>query len=332
MLRFALFGAGRIGRMHAAELAAHPDAELSYIYDVYDSAARETAYKHGAKVAADVATALNDAAVDAVLIASPTDTHVDLITRAARAGKAILCEKPIDLDIDRVNACREEIASCDVPIQIGFNRRYDPSHRSAREAVGNGEVGRVEEVIITSRDPGLAPIEILRTSGGLFRDMMIHDFDMARFILGEEPVELVAMGSVLVDPRVAELDDVDTAMVIMTTASGALCHINCSRRCVYGYDQRVEVFGDKGMVLSANPTATTLERYSASATQAREPLLNFFIERYAQAYRHQLDDFIAAVEQSRTPAVTFEDGRRALILADAAGVALKTGRSVKLEF
>ena len=328
MVGFALLGAGRIGRMHADNLAANPRAKLVCIYDVVDAPAQEVAAKTGAKVVGDVAAALNADGVEAVLIASSTDTHVDLITAAAKAGKAILCEKPIDLDIGRVNRCRDEIAGCKVPVQIGFNRRYDPNHLALRAAVKAGAVGKVEQIVISSRDPAPPSLDYLRVSGGLYRDMMIHDFDLARFVLDEEPVEVSAMGSVLVDPAIASVDDVDSAMVVMRTASGVLCHINCSRRAVYGYDQRLEVFGSAGMVISGNRHPTTVERYTATATAAKDPVVNFFLERYPEAYNAEINDFIDAVETGRTPAVTFEDGRRALMLADAATESRKTGKTV----
>ena len=200
MLQFGLFGAGRIGSMHARNLAANPRVELAYVYDIDEPAARKAAEGAGARVAPDVSTILTDAAVDAVLIASPTNTHVDLIAQAAQAGKAVLCEKPIDLDITRANQCRDKIADCQVPIQIGFNRRFDPSHSALHKAVQNGDIGRIEKLIITSRDPAPPPIDYVKVSGGLFRDMMIHDFDLARFVMGEEPTEISAMGSALVKP------------------------------------------------------------------------------------------------------------------------------------
>ena len=330
MVKFALFGAGRIGRMHAAIIAADPQAELTYVYDAVGAAAAEVAGKHGARIAPDVGAALGDKSVDAVLIASPTPTHVDLITRAAKAGKAILCEKPIDLDSKRVDQCRDEIRDCNVAIQIGFNRRYDPTHRAVAEAARSGEIGAVEQVIITSRDPGPPPAEYLKASGGLFRDMTIHDFDLARFMLGEEPVEVQAMGSVLVDPAIGGLGDIDSAMITLKTARGVLCTINNSRRAVYGYDQRVEVFGSKGMVCSDNPRPTAVTRTGAKATEVRDPLFNFFIDRYRDAYVAQLADFIDAVEHKRPPSFTFEDGRREQLLADAALESLNTGRTVRV--
>ncbi|MGI9336357.1 MAG: inositol 2-dehydrogenase [Gammaproteobacteria bacterium] len=330
MLGFALLGAGRIGAMHAANLARHPETRLVSVFDVNEHAAAQAAQDNGAVAAADVHAALGMAGVDAVLIASATDTHVDLIIEASRAGKAVLCEKPIDLDIERVEACKTALEQNNVPVQIGFNRRYDPNHRAVRDAVAAGDVGALELLVITSRDPGLAPVEYLRVSGGLFRDMMIHDFDLARFVLGEEPVEVSAMGSVRVDETVAELGDIDTAMVTLKTANGTLCHINNSRRAVYGYDQRLEAFGSEGMVISDNVNASSVSRYTGAATAVRDPLPNFFIERYAEAYLLEIGDFVAAVEADRTPSVSFEDGRRALLLANAALESLNSGQVVRV--
>ncbi|MDA8253886.1 MAG: inositol 2-dehydrogenase [Rhodospirillales bacterium] len=332
MVRFALFGAGRIGAMHAANVAAHARASLHCVYDVQASAAQKVASTHGATVASSVDAALSDPQVDAVLIASSTDTHVDLIAAAAKAGKAILCEKPIDLDIRRVEQCRRDIAGTGVAIQLGFNRRYDASHRAVREAVARGEIGALQQLIITSRDPGLAPMEYMKVSGGIFRDMMIHDFDLARFILGEDPVAVYAAGSVMIEPALAAIGDVDTAMVVLKAPSGALVHINNSRRAVYGYDQRVEAFGAKGMVQSENWRASSLRRWTAQATDAQEPLLHFFIQRYAQAYLDELNEFVDTVVNKTAPAVGFEDGRKALILADAAWESLRSGRAVQLRY
>ncbi len=334
MIRIALFGAGRIGSVHAANIAAlHPRAVLAWVYDTNATVATAVAARYGARPAANVDAVLGDPAVDAVLIASSTATHVDLITAAALAGKAILCEKPIDLDIERVERCRATIAGTGVPVQLGFNRRYDRSHRAVRDAVRAGDIGALELLTITSRDPGLPPATYLEGSGGIFRDMTIHDFDLASFILGEDPVvELYATGSVMVDPQLREFGDVDTAMVVMKAASGALVHISNSRRAVYGYDQRVEAFGAAGMVQSDNQRASSLTRSTARATEAREPLLNFFIDRYLQAYRDELAEFIEVVEHGARPTAGFEDGRRALILADAAWEALRSGRSVRIRY
>ena len=324
MIRFALFGAGRIGTMHARHMAACPDAHLVCVYDPVPTAARVVAEQHAA-TAADTVEAALSAGVDAVLIASSTDTHVDLIAAAAQAGKAVFCEKPIDLSLQRVEACWSQVRDCGVPIQIGFNRRYDASHRGVRDRVVAGEIGALHQVLITSRDPEPPPLSYVRVSGGLFRDMMIHDFDLARFVLGEEPVTITAAGSVMITPELAELGDVDTAMVLMTTASGVQCHINCSRRAVYGYDQRLEAHGSAGMVCSANHFEDQVRRFSATSAGAPAPLRHFFIDRYAPAYQAQLADFVDAVATGRDPSVTFEDGRRALILAEAANQSLATG-------
>jgi len=281
-------------------------------------------------VAPDPESVFADPAIDAVVIGSSTATHVELMTAAAKVGKAVLCEKPIDLDVDRVNRCRDEIAGLGVPIQIGFNRRYDVHHGALKKAVRAGEIGEIELVVITSRDPGLPSIEYIASSGGLFRDMTIHDFDLARFVLGEEPVEVCATGSVKVDPAVGEAGDIDTAMLWMRTESGTLCHVNNSRRATYGYDQRLEVFGSKGMLISNNLRPTSIERFTKDATGMRDPFVNFFLERYGASYVLELDDFIDAVEEGREPTVTFEDGRRALLLADAAARSLASGQPVRV--
>ncbi len=328
MLRIGQFGAGRIGRMHARNLAAHPRVELAAIYDVDAGAAAAAAAECGARAAAAAGEILGDTAVDAVLIASSTDTHCDLLERAARTGKAVLCEKPIHLDIRRVDACRKAVESAGVPVQIGFNRRFDPGHAALREAARAGELGRLEQAVITSRDPAPPSLDYLRESGGIFRDMAIHDFDLARFLFDEEPVEVTAMGAVLTDERIGEIGDFDAAMAVLRMESGALCHINCSRRCTYGYDQRIELFGERGMMVSENPTPTSVARFSATATGARDRLHHFFIERYAQSYRSEIDAFVAAVDGGDQASPSFEDGRRALVLANAALESAGTGRAV----
>ncbi len=332
MVRFALFGAGRIGRMHADNIAAHPHARLVAVYDVLRPAAEAVAEKHAARVAAGVEEILEDADVDAVLIASSTDTHVDLITRAAKAEKAVLCEKPIDLDRERVDACWEEIAPLEPFVQIGFNRRFDPSFARLRRSLREGELGGLRQLLITSRDPDIPSREYMEVAGGLLRDMTIHDFDMARFLLPEEPVEVSCFAAALIDPVVAELGDHDTAMVLLRTESGIQVCISNYRRAVYGYDQRIEAMCEEGAILADNMRPTTLERWTTAHTAARDPLLHFFIERYREAYVRELDAFIEALTEKREPPVTFEDGRRALILADAAYESLRSGRTVTVDY
>ncbi len=326
MIEICQFGAGRIGRMHAQNLARHPAYRLRYVVDVHEPAAREVAQATGAEVAT-TAQALADPAVGAVLIASSTDTHAELIEAAARAGKAILCEKPIDLSRARVDACLAVAAAAGVPLMIGFNRRFDGNFTALRRALDDGRVGRLELVSITSRDPGPPPAAYIEVSGGLYRDMMIHDFDLARWLLGEEPVEVFAAGSCLVEPEIGRLGDVDTALVILKTGSGALAQISCSRRASYGYDQRVEIHGSKGMARAENVRLSSVEIADEAGWHGEKPPY-FFIERYAAAYLAELDHFAACLEAGKAPSPSGEDGRRALALADAAVESLRTGRAV----
>jgi len=328
MLNFALLGAGRIGRLHAANIAAHPKARLLLVADAVPASAADVAAMHGATVAS-VEAALASAEVDAVLIATSTDTHAPLIEAAAAAGKAILCEKPIDLDIGRATAAVRAAAAAGVPLAVGFNRRFDASFASLKARLDAGAVGTPEIVSIASRDPAPPPVSYIKVSGGLFRDMMIHDLDMARWLLGEEPVEVYAMGSALVDPGIAAAGDVDTAVVTLRTASGRLAQISNSRRAAYGYDQRIECHGSMGMIRADNLRATTVEVATADGF-ARDPVLHFFLERYAPAYRAELDAFVEAVAAGRPPAPTGEDGLAALRLADAAQQSLETGARVRL--
>jgi myo-inositol 2-dehydrogenase/D-chiro-inositol 1-dehydrogenase len=327
-LEIALFGAGRIGAIHASNAAAHTGASLNCVVDVNQTAAETLAKKHGARVHPDVDSALKDPAIGAVIIASSTDTHVDLITRSARAGKAIFCEKPVDLDLAKVDACLKEVDQAGVPLLIGFNRRYDPSFRALYEAMQKGEIGALEQVTIISRDPRPPPPAYVKVSGGLFRDMMIHDFDTARWLLGEEPVEVFATASVLVDKAIGEAGDVDSAMVQLRTASGKLCHISNSRRATYGYDQRIEVFGEKGMLQAGNKVESTVVRSNAEGVTGTRPL-DFFLERYADAYRVEMNHFVTAVREKKPMWTGAKDGRMALVLAEAALESLRTRRPVE---
>ena len=333
MLEIALLGSGRMGAIHAANIAGHPEAQLRTIVSTILPQARELAERYGGDVTDDADAAFADAAAGAVVIATPTNTHVDFSIAAARAGKAILCEKPIDLDLARVDACVEEVERAGVPFMIGFNRRFDPNFRSLREALVRGEVGLVEALTITSRDPEPPPIDYVRISGGIFRDMTIHDFDMARWLLGEEPTVIFATGSCMVDPAIAEAGDVDTTMVVMRTASGALCHIANSRRAVYGYDQRIEVSGAEGVLHAGNRTASSLTKWSEDGVLADRPL-HFFAERYEESYRAELDRFIAAATSGEQPAeaASVADGRRAMVLAETAVESMRTGRPVEVPF
>ncbi|TPI18473.1 inositol 2-dehydrogenase [Mesorhizobium sp. B4-1-1] len=324
MIDAALFGAGLIGSVHAKNLARHPGVRLRTIVDPRRDAAERIATGTGAEIA-DTATVMNDPSIKAVVIASATRTHAGLIVEAAAKGKAIFCEKPIDLDIARTDACLAAVEKAGVPLQIGFNRRFDPSFAAVKRRIEAGEIGAVEQVIITSRDPEPETEEALAGGGGVFREMTIHDFDMARFLLGEEPVELFATGSSLVAPYYAKLGDYDTAMFILRTASGRQCHINNSVRAVYGYDQRIEVHGSRGMLQAGNRTPTSVSLSGESGIAADRPLY-FFVERYAQSYEAELDHFIQSVAAGRKPAVGPADGRKAMILCEAALASAKSGR------
>lgn len=332
MLRIAVLGCGRIGRMHCANIARHPDTALAMVYDVHTPGAAEIAAAHDVSAAAAPETVFGAAEVDAVLIATATETHADYIEMAVEAGKPVLCEKPIDLDLTRVNACAKRIAGSSVPIQMGFNRRFDPGHRAAHDACARGQIGELHQVLITSRDPEMPPRSYYEAAGGLLRDMTIHDFDLARFMLGAEPVEVMAVADRLIDPALmTELGDHDTAMIVLRTADGKQCHINNSRTAVYGYDQRVELLGTTGMVVSDNRKPHEARRYSATETEVAAPYLDFFIERYHEAFMAEIGAFAAAVQGGTPPEVGFEDGRRALMLAEAAYRSIAEKRVVQVE-
>ena len=316
-LRFGLIGTGRIGRLHAANIAASADTVLARVADPFVDGARETVAAHGG-VATDSAEELLQAGdLDAVLVASPTATHVDLIARAVALGLPVLCEKPIDLDISRVDALRETVAASGVPVALGFNRRFDPAFREVRARVAAGEIGALEQLTIISRDPAPAPASYIAVSGGIFRDMTIHDLDMARFFL-PDIVEVHATGSVLFDDGARAAGDYDTAAVTLRAASGAVVTIVNSRHSATGYDQRLEAFGARGVLQVANAPTSLVSLSTAEAVEAKPPYQDFFLDRYARAYADELADFVALVRGGPSTAATYEDGRSALLLADAA--------------
>jgi len=330
MVNFAVFGAGRIGKMHAENLVQRSDARLLYVVDTKPEAARALAEPLGAK-AADADKVFSDPEINAVLIATSTGSHADLSIAAAKAGKAIFCEKPVDLTLAKVDLCIKEIKKAKVPMFVGFNRRFDPSFRELKTRLDAGAIGSLEQVIITNRDPGLPDLRFLASSGGLYLDFTIHDFDMARWLLGEDPVEVFAWGAVLVDPRVrTEGKDIDTAMLLLRTKSGRMCHINNTRRAVYGYDQRIEVFGSKGMLRAENLTPTSVERFGAQAACGDNPWPSFQT-RYAAAYAAELSSFIRSVETRKPAEVPPEDSRKVLLLCEAALKSSQTGKPVKIK-
>lgn len=326
MLRFGVLGAGRIGKVHAKALHESGRAQVAYIADAMPDAASSLAGSVGAKTASvdDVITASD---VDAILIATPTDTHADLIEQAARAGKMILCEKPVSLSVERIEECLKVVEQAGVPLMIGFHRRYDPNFSVLERRLRAGEIGDVEMVTITCRDPSPPPVSYIERSGGLYRDMMIHDFDMARFLLGEDPVVVHALGASLVDPAIGQAGDIDTAAVHMQTATGKMCIITNSRRATYGHDQRIEVHGSAGMLRAGNIHLTTLEK-ADSAGFTSDPIPFSFIERYEDAYRIEINAFLTAIEKGEAPRASGHDGLMAQKLAEAAAESLKTGQAV----
>ena len=333
MINIALLGAGRIGKMHAEIITAHPESNLQFVYDVNKEFASQVAKQNNAESLNSPEEAINNDKINAILIASATPTHTKFITMGAMAGKAVFCEKPIDLDINKVNECMNEIKGINIPLQIGFNRRFDKSHAKVQQARVNKEIGELEMLIITSRDPEPPGLDYLNAAGGFFRDTTIHDFDLARFILGDDPIiEVSGFGDNLFDENAKKAGDFDTAMFVLKSKAGVMIHINNSRRAVYGYDQRVEAFGSKGMIISNNQTPTSIERYNNAFTSSKEPVLHFFIERYSQAYRDQFNHFIESIKKKQKPSVGFEDGRNALIIANAAYESNRLKKTIEINY
>ena len=329
MYNIALFGAGRIGQVvHSVNINAHESTQLYSIVDPFGENAKKIADKYGCKIQT-VEEAMGDAQVDAVLIASATDTHAELIELAARAGKAIFCEKPVHLDMARVQQCLQVVDECKVPLFIGFNRRYDPQFSQVKERLLAGEIGKPESLIITSRDPSPPPIEYVKVSGGLFRDMTIHDFDMARFIMGEDPISIYASGSNIVDAEIGAAGDIDTAFVVLNFPSGAMATISNSRRSGYGYDQRLELHGEKGVLIAKNLNEHAVEKWTDAGLESAKPEF-FFLQRYEAAYQAEWDHFVDVLAGECVPAVNGFDGQQALLLADKALESLESGAAVAL--
>ncbi|OOY14308.1 inositol 2-dehydrogenase [Thioclava sp. DLFJ4-1] len=328
MLKVGLLGAGRIGQVHAVNIAGHPGSTLVSVSDVNAEAAQALAAKYDAKAASSEEIIANPD-IDAVLIASSTDTHSDLIEKATAAGKAVLCEKPVDLSLERAKACLAAVSKTGQPVMIGFNRRFDPNFGALRSAAHAGEIGKAELLSVTSFDPAPPPVSYIKVSGGLFRDMMIHDFDMANFIMDSAPVSVRAVGSSIVDPAIGEAGDVDTAVVTLSYADGRIAVIKNSRRAVYGYDQRVELLGSEGLLTAANMLENTVSKSTVAGVSSAKPTY-FFLERYMPAYAAEWDAFVTALAEGRPMPVTLEDGVAALAMAEAATKSAKMGEAVDL--
>lgn len=328
MLKVGLLGAGRIAGVHATAISAHPGSELVAVSDVRPEAARGLAEAHGAPArTTEEIIAARD--IDAVLIATSTDTHSDLIEAAVAAGKAVLCEKPVDLSLERARICLRNTKGTDRPVMIGFNRRFDRNFGALKAALESGEIGRAELLAITSYDPAPPPVSYVRVSGGLFRDMMIHDFDMANFLMTEPPVSVSAVGSSVVDPEIGASGDVDTAVVTMSYGDGRIAVIRNSRRAGFGYDQRVELLGSEGMLQVENMLENTLVKSTAEGVTSAKPTY-FFLERYMPAYAAEWAAFVEAVNDGTPVPVTLEDGVAALAMAEAATRSRISGTPVKV--
>ncbi|MDZ7905411.1 MAG: inositol 2-dehydrogenase [Cypionkella sp.] len=325
---FGLLGAGRIGKVHAKAVTGDANARLVAVADAMPAAAQAIADQYGCEVRSiEAILAAKD--IDAVVICTPTDTHADLIEAAVKAGKAVFCEKPIDLSLARVKACLDVVRAHKGTLMVGFNRRFDPHFQAVRAEIDKGTIGAVEMAVITSRDPGAPPVEYIARSGGIFRDMTIHDFDMARFLLGEEITEVSAMAAALVDQAIGKAGDFDSVQVMLKTASGKQAVISNSRRATYGYDQRIEVHGSLGAVSAENQRPVSIEVASALG-YTRPPLHDFFMTRYTQAYGAEIAAFIEALRTGKPAAPSGEDGLIALALAEAALKSVAEGRTVKM--
>lgn len=329
-INIALLGAGRIGKVHARAIAEDKRAKLVAVVDAMPDAAKAIADSAGCAVSSIDAVEANPD-IDAVIVCTPTNTHADLIERFARASKAIFCEKPIDLDVERARACVETVSATGAKVMLGFNRRFDPHFRAVRQAIDDGRIGKVEMVTITSRDPGPPPADYIKVSGGIFRDMTIHDFDMARFLLGEEIDTVMATGAALTDPMIGELGDYDSASLILTTKTGRQCVISNSRRATYGYDQRIEVHGSLGSVAAENQRPVSIE-IATKDGYTRPPLHDFFMTRYTAAYAAEISAFIDSMETGTAPSPSAQDGVIALQLADAALRAATEGKAIKVDY
>ena len=328
MLKVGLLGAGRIAGVHATAITSHPQSELSAVSDFYPEAAEKLAAQYGA-VARSTDEIIADPKIEAVLIATSTDTHSDLMEAATRAGKAVLCEKPVDLSLERARACQNVVDATGLPVMIGFNRRFDTNFSALKQALTAGEIGKAELLSITSFDPAPPPVEYIKVSGGIFRDMMIHDFDMANFVMGSAPVSITATASSIVDPEIGVAGDFDTAIVTLRYAGGELAVIKNSRRAVYGYDQRVEILGSKGLLQAQNMLENTVVKSGIHGVTGAKPTY-FFLERYMQAYKAEWAAFVAAITEGAALPVTLSDGVLALAMAEAATKSAKTGQPVLL--
>ncbi len=329
MLKMAVIGTGFIGSVHARNVARHPGTELVAVNDANFEYAKKAAAATGAQAVANIVEIFDNKNIEAVVIATPTNTHVEYLTRAAEAGKATYCEKPIGLDYAEAQEAVTAVRKTGVPVMLGFNRRFDISHAAVKQAVEKGEVGKIEIVQLTSRGPQPPPIEYVKVSGGQMRDQTIHFFDLLRWLTNDEPVEIYAIGGALVSAAIGEAGDVDTSIVSMRMASGALCQIDSSRRAAYGYDERIEVFGSEGLAESRRQNFRGMALYKGR-TVIEDGLHAGWFERIEASYYQALDAFLTSVDKGTLPSPSLEDGLKAQLIADKATESLKTGRPLKI--
>ena len=330
MINVALFGFGRIGQMHAKNLTKIKEIKLLYVYEKIDQLCNKAKKIYGCKIEKKYNKIFNDKNVDIIFISSSTNTHIKFIEEGVKRKKTIFCEKPLDLDINKINKTLKKIKKNKPKIQLGFNRRYDPGHYSIKKDLDKNKIGRLEKIIITSRDPAPPDIKYLKSSGGIFRDMMIHDFDLCRFYLGKDEINEVHALTSSFSSFYKKINDHELAVVTMKSKKGVICVINNSRHCSFGYDQRVELFGKNGMLISGNKKENSTELFNSSQTNSQKPFLNFFIERYENAYNLQLKELISLHKNRIKARSTFEDGYVALKLANAAYKSLRLKKTVKV--
>jgi len=326
----AVLGAGRIGRIHAANVTAHPKLALKYVVDPIAASAGELAAATGAAVAT-FDHVLGDPEVGGVIVASSTDTHLEFSVRAIEAGKAVFCEKPLDLDLGKARSAAPTLGSGDARLFLGFNRRFDANFQRMQQRISSGEMGTLETLHIVSHDPSPPPIEYVKVSGGMFKDMTIHDFDMARWLLGEDPVDVYSAATSVVDPAIGEAGDVDTAKVVLRTGSGRICVISNSRRSGYGYDQRIEAFCSKGLLRAGNVLSSTVEAWGENGSSS-DPLQNFFLDRYVGAYRAEMAHFADMIDEGTRPRIGYDDGIAALAIAEAAMESHRSSAVIEIRY
>ena len=333
MKNVALIGLGRIGQMHGENLVSHKSFNLKYVFDVNNKLNNKFSRKFKATKINNPSIAFKDKSIDVIFIASSTSTHINLIEEAVKYKKVIFCEKPLDLNINKVNKCLKKINKFNPKIQLGFNRRYDPGHNSLKKELEKGKIGNLEKIIITSRDPAPPSMNYLKISGGIFRDMMIHDFDLTRFYLQKDEIDSIfTIASNISNKSFNKINDYELATCVLKSKNGVQCIITNSRHCSFGYDQRVELFGSKGMIISGNKIQNETEIFTKKNTSQKKPLLNFFVERYIDAYKLQLDELALYANKKKKTISSFEDGRRALIVANTALNSLKQKKQLKIKF